>query len=366
MSKEYKIFAKTIEDSAVEQVELLANSIVGEDSNIRIMPDAHSGSGCVIGTTMLITDKICPNLIGKDIGCGVCLSSINITEPLKDFDIRIKETIPSGINIHNNITTIPNLFYNQGKELIKNLRCFYKLSTQTIERAYKSLGTLGGGNHFIEVYDNTDYANEEYKDYFISIHTGSRNIGSEVAKYYQNLADTTNFQPKQLSYLTGVNMEDYIYDMKLLVKWSTLNRLAILNIIQEGITPTIHQQSIHNYIDDNNILRKGAVSANNNEFILIPLNMRDGLLLCLGKGNEDWNYSAPHGAGRLYSRTAAKNSIKLEDYIDTMNGIYSTSVNDSTIDEAPFAYKNMDEIINSIKDTAEIIQRLIPIYNFKA
>lgn len=377
---EVVIYAKTIEDEALKQIYAVANSPLGESANIRIMPDCHSGAGCVIGTTMKIIDKVCPNLVGVDIGCGVDFVSTNIKfeDRLGELDFVIKRCVPSG---HSAWPT------NKEWDFTK-LRCWDKLKDRTKELAYRSLGTLGGGNHFIEAYLGGT----------ISVHSGSRNIGLQVATYYQSLAETrigeearryvteglakiepaqrerylaANKAPidKELSYLTGSDMEDYLWDVQIMQNFAADNRRAIIENIVSAMEGKIvdHISSVHNYIEvEARVLRKGAISAKEGELLVIPLNMRDGLLLCKGKGNAEWNQSAPHGAGRLYSRSKAKQAFTLEEYKESMKGIYSSSISDSTLDEAPFAYKDYHEIIECVEPTVEIIKRYVPIFNFKA
>lgn len=377
------IYAETIEQDAISQIMAMANSPVGEDAHIRIMPDAHAGKGCVIGTTMKIADKVCPNLVGVDIGCGVDLvkTDIDFSSRLEELDKVIRENIPFGMEVRQGVS------YPSYRPL-KNLHCWDKLSAETQERAERALGTLGGGNHFIEA----------YKDGWLSVHSGSRNIGKEVATYYQKLAEKRiseqnykilheemqKIEPTkreawlkehkvsvatELSYLTGQDMQDYLHDVGIMQEYANQNRFTMLFIITQVMNGRIlnHIQSIHNYIDlDAMILRKGAISAKEGETLVIPLNMRDGILICKGKGNEKWNYSAPHGAGRLYSRSKAKELFSVEDFKETMEGIFSTCIGTSTIDESPFAYKDYQEIMRAIEPTVEIEKRLIPIFNFKA
>lgn len=388
------VFIDNVEQKALDQIELLCSQEFVQGNKIRIMPDVHSGAGCTIGTTMTITDKIIPNLVGVDIGCG--METIKIKDKhieVQKLDKLIYEKIPSGFNIRDKAHK-----FNDEIELL-NLRCILDAKLN-INRAEKSLGTLGGGNHFIEADKDSE------GNIYIVVHSGSRHLGCEVASYYQtegynalnkvskidieNLIleykqqgkekeiqskikelkkeDFTDI-PRSLAYVTGTLFEDYIHDMKILQRFAELNRKAIMNEIIRGMKLDVIEEftTIHNYIDTNNmILRKGAVSAQVNEKILIPINMRDGSLICIGKGNSEWNYSAPHGAGRLVSRTQAKARFTLSEYKKTMKDIYSTSVNKQTLDECPMAYKSMDDIVNNISDTAEIQTIIKPIYNFKA
>ena len=344
---EAKIFTDTVDEASIAQVLLLLNQEFVSGTKIRLMPDIHAGAGCTIGTTMTITDKIVPNLVGVDIGCGMETIQLKEThiEPQK-LDKLIYEKIPSGFcykHIHSN-------------------------------RAEKSLGTLGGGNHFIEA-DKSDDGT-----IYIVVHSGSRHLGLEVANFYQEEGykvlnnsikkDTKRTSiPKQLAYVSGDLFHAYIHDMKIVQKYAKLNRKAMMDEIIKGMKIHVVNQftTIHNYIDtESMILRKGAVSAKNGERLLIPINMRDGSLICIGKGNDDWNQSAPHGAGRLMSRSAAKQSFTVSEFKKQMHGIYTTSVNKDTLDECPMAYKEMDDIISHIKDTVNIETIIKPIYNFKA
>lgn len=375
-----QIYAKTIEETALGQIIQIANSPLGENADIRIMPDCHAGAGCVVGTTMKITDKVCPNLVGVDIGCGVTFvkTDIDFRANFAKLDEVIRKYVPYGTGVH---TTVKKFDFTA-------LRCWNKLSKSVQELAMFSLGSLGGGNHFIEAYENG----------YLSVHSGSRNVGARVAEYYQKLAEKTlhdkacelrkaeiaNIPPEErekwakehkisinadLSYLQGVEMDDYLHDIKIMQRFANENRHAMLQAIVKNMGGKIIEEinSIHNYIDtDNMILRKGAISAQKGEILVIPLNMKDGILVCKGKGNPAWNYSAPHGAGRLYSRSQAKELFTMEEYEECMQGIYSTSVNRATIDEAPFAYKDYQEIMECIEPTVEILERVKPIFNFKA
>ena len=375
-----EIYARTVEQEAVSQILEMANSPLGENAHIRIMPDCHAGAGCVIGTTMLITDKACPNLVGVDIGCGVDLVKTNIDfeNNLEKLDEIIRRYIPFGMETHS----------TEKEWTFEDLYCWQYLDLQTKSRAKTALGTLGGGNHFIEA----------YKDGWLSVHSGSRNIGYKVAEYYQKLAEKRikehnsnllkekikTIEPKMreewlksnkisinkdLCYLTGEDMKAYLHDVAIMQKFANDNRMEMLSKITMVMGGKIldHINSIHNYIDtENMILRKGAISAQDGQLLVIPLNMRDGLLLCKGKGNPEWNYSAPHGAGRLYSRSKAKETFTVEEYEKQMKGIFSTCINESTIDEAPFVYKDYQEIMECVEPTVEILDRLIPIFNFKA
>ena len=389
---EAKIFTDVVDDTSIEQVCLLLNQEFVQGSKIRLMPDIHAGAGCTIGTTMTITDKVVPNLVGVDIGCG--METVKIAEKqidLQKLDRLIYEKIPSGFNIREQAH---KYFDNINLE---DLHCHLEINAI---RAERSLGTLGGGNHFIEA-DRDDSGN-----IYIVVHSGSRHLGVEVANYYQeegykalngsSKADIQNLIkelkaqgrqkeieksiielknsittkiPKVLAYVSGELFDNYISDMKIVQKYAELNRQAMIHEIIEGMQLTVAEQftTIHNYIDtDAMILRKGAVSAKNGEKLLIPINMRDGSLICIGKGNEDWNCSAPHGAGRLMSRTEAKRAFTVSEFENQMSGIYTTSVNNDTLDECPMAYKGMDDILNNIDDTVDVLEIIKPIYNFKA
>ena len=355
-----KIFTDTAEPSAIQQIEHLLEQEFASGSVIRIMPDVHAGMGCTIGTTMTITDKVVPNLVGVDIGCGmetVLLKDKRVD--LNQLDKAIHEFIPSGFSIRGN----PHHFTDEID--LTALRCARHMD---LSRAKLSIGTLGGGNHFIEL------GKDDEGQLYLVVHTGSRNLGKQAAEYYQNLAaDNLGRKGKGadrvLAYLEGELLADYLHDMAIIQQYADLNRRAIVRDIVKSMKWKIIEQftTVHNYIDlDTMILRKGAISAQAGERVLIPMNMRDGSLICVGKGNPDWNYSAPHGAGRLMSRSAAKDSITLSQFTQAMKGVFSSTVNRSTIDEAPFAYKPMEEIIANIGDTADIVKVIKPVYNFKA
>ena len=385
-----KIFTDLVEDSAIDQVKTLMDQEFVDGCKVRMMPDIHAGSGCVIGTTMEIKDKICPNLVGCDIGCGMhtTIMPSTIFPDFEKLDRVIREHIPSGFNIRKE----PNHY-------IRNTRLDELLCRDSvdIERAKLSLGTLGGGNHFIEV-DRDDEGR-----YYLVIHTGSRHLGVEVAEYYQNwaydslkqnhknirnclieslraqgrekeiqkeLSNLTCDIPKDLAYVGGMLFDSYLHDMKIVQEYAKWNRIAIADDIRTymGWSDIDYNfETIHNYIDtDRMVLRKGAVSADKGELLLIPMNMRDGSLLCRGKGNPDWNYSAPHGAGRIMSRAEAFKSLDIHEFEREMYGIYSTSVCEETIDESPMAYKPMESIVENIGDTVDILKVIKPVYNFKA
>lgn len=386
-----KIFTELVEPEAIEQISTLLDQEFIEGSKVRIMPDVHAGAGCTIGTTMTITDKVCPNLVGVDIGCGMLVAKLSETEiDLEKLDRVIREHIPSGRNIRDTEHALAQFTD------IDKLICRHHIDAK---RARLSIGTLGGGNHFIEV-DKDDEGN-----LYLVIHSGSRHLGNEVAKYYQHLAEeqicgrdkisrqelidslkaqgrqseivdelkklesSSTVIPKDLSYVYGRLFDDYIHDMKIVQRYAMINRAAMMRLILEHMDMKLLDifETVHNYIDtDYMILRKGAVSARVGEQLLIPINMRDGSLLCLGKGNPDWNCSAPHGAGRLMSRSKARQTFTVDEFSKSMDGIYTTSVGDDTLDECPMAYKPIDSIVNNIGDTVEIQKILRPIYNFKA
>ena len=356
-----KIFTDNLEPSAEGLIKAFCDQEHSAGSKIRIMPDVHAGKGCTIGTTMTITDKIVPNIVGVDIGCGML--TVKLKEKrinLPELDSFIRQTIPYGREVRE------RSHRSHGRLDIYDLRCVKKID---IRRAKESIGTLGGGNHFIEV-DKDDEEN-----LYLVIHTGSRNLGLRVAEYYQKKAynycggRNQAVIPYELAYLSGEDMQDYLHDMEFMQRFADLNRTVIKEVILEHLklTELTSFTTIHNYVDtEAMILRKGAVSAKNGEQLLIPMNMRDGSLVCTGLGNEDWNFSAPHGAGRLMSRKDAFNSFTLSSFEESMKGIYTTSVSRDTIDECPMVYKPMDEIIRNIGETVTVDKIIKPIYNFKA
>lgn len=356
-----KIFTDVVEEVSLAQVKLLLDQEFVSGSKIRLMPDIHAGAGCTVGTTITITDKVVPNMVGVDIGCG--METVQIKEKhleLQKLDKLIYAKIPSGFAVREKTHKyIDNL----------NLEELYCYRYIMADKAEKSLGTLGGGNHFIEVDKDEEGA------IYIIIHSGSRHLGFEVARYYQeegykNLSgEERTTISKGMAYVSGEVFKQYIHDMKIVQEYAAWNRQAMMNEIIKGMKLHIVEQftTVHNYIDtEEMVLRKGAVSAKKGEKLLIPMNMRDGALLCTGKGNEDWNQSAPHGAGRLMNRATAKESFTVSEFKKQMKGIYTTSVNQDTLDECPMAYKGMDDIIGCITDTVEINKRMKPIYNFKA
>lgn len=391
-----KIFTENVEFEALQQINTLVTQPAFEHCKVRIMPDVHAGAGCVIGFTADLGDKVIPNIVGVDIGCGMRTVELgNVKIDFQKLDNVIRKTIPSGKNVHNDrIIRFDEL---------KELHCYREL--KDTRRLKRSIGTLGGGNHFIEI--DTDTEDNKY----LIIHSGSRNLGKQVAKYYQKLAVEimqgkdklfemqekliTEYKeqgkrkeiqnaikelhrkfdpnplgiPKELCYLTGKHREHYLHDMRICQKFAVKNREEIARVILDemGLQSLSTFETIHNYIElEANMVRKGAISAKENEMLLIPINMRDGCIIGIGKGNEDWNYSAPHGAGRIMSRSKARETVSLDEFKQSMQGIYTTSVNQLTIDESPMAYKSIDEIVENIKDTVEILKIIKPIYNFKA
>ncbi len=388
------VFTDELDETAAVQIRAVCEQPEFEGSKIRIMPDVHAGKGCTIGTTMTVKDKVVPGMVGVDIGCG--METVEISERELDFaalDRIIRLGIPAGREVRRD--------YHQLNEEIDltELRCADKVH---LDRARHSIGTLGGGNHFIEV-DRADDGR-----LFVVVHSGSRHIGTEVASYYQDegyktLCGNSKLQleeviaqlkaegrhkeiqaamkrlknegqqqpaiPKDLAYVTEDLFEDYIHDLKIIQRFAILNRQAMTEVILRamGLTRVDEFTTTHNYIDtETMILRKGAVSAQTGEKLLIPINMRDGSLICVGKGNDDWNCSAPHGAGRIMSRSKAFKSLSMDEYRQAMAGIFTTSVNEETLDESPMAYKSMDAIVSNIAPTADIILRIKPVYNFKA
>lgn len=389
-------YATNIEDECVEQIRQMLDMPFAEEANTAIMPDAHFGIGCTIGTTMKVNDKIVPNLVGVDIGCGMLTADLgHKAVNLAEFDEACHQ-IPSG-----------RVVWEGRRERfdLEELRCYRNL--RDTKRMGRSLGTLGGGNHFIEI----DKASDGMQR--LVIHSGSRNLGKQVADYYQKLAVQLHsgkeefFQrkqeliktykaqgrrselsdvikalhveyfgspkepdtPKDLCWLYGTYMDDYLHDVQICQEFAKRNRERMMIEILErtGLDASSEFHTIHNYIDtDEMVLRKGAIAAHKNEIVLIPLNMRDGSVLAKGKGNREWNDSAPHGAGRVMSRHDAKANLNMDDYKAAMEGIYSTSICESTIDEAPAAYKPIEDIIEPIADAVDIIDVMKPIYNFKA
>ena len=356
-----KVFIDTIDETAREQIRTMCSQDYLADSRIRIMPDTHAGKGCTIGTTMTLHGRVAPNMVGVDIGCGMEVAVLEEKQlDLEALDRLIYAAIPAGMEVRGQ----PHPYLEEID--LRALRCFGEINEH---RARHSIGTLGGGNHFIEI-DRDDEEN-----LYLVIHTGSRNLGLQVAEHYQNKAYSNLGGRKQteipfeLAYLTGSDRDDYLHDMALMQRFAALNRQIIKDCILDAMK--LHEAdfftTIHNYIDmEYMILRKGAVSAREGERLLIPLNMRDGALICTGLGNDDWNQSAPHGAGRLFSRTQAENSFTLSAFKKSMEGIYTTSVGQDTLDECPMAYKDPQTIIDAIGDTVRIEKQIRPIYNFKS
>ena len=386
------IYTDLADQTSVSQVIELCNQEFAKGQRIRLMPDIHAGAGCTIGTTMTIGDKIVPNLVGVDIGCGMAVAVLKEKHiELQKLDKIIRQYIPAGFSVREK----PHSFVNDAE--LHTLRCVGHIN---LDRAERSIGTLGGGNHFIEV-DRDDNGT-----LYLVVHSGSRHLGVEIASFYQKLAyeqlnncskaevdslvsrlkaegkqkqiaaeirklkgtKRTNI-PKHLAYVEGSAFEDYIHDMRIAQRYASLNRHAIVDTImkQMGLHVVDGFTTIHNYIDlEHMILRKGAVSAQKGERLIIPINMRDGSLICTGKGNSEWNYSAPHGAGRLMSRSEAKNSFSVSAFRKEMDGIYTTSVGRDTLDECPMAYKPMESILENISDTVDVDAIVRPIYNFKA
>lgn len=393
--KDLKIFTDNIEQEAIDQINTLLEQPAFADCKVRIMPDVHSGTGCVIGFTANLGDKVIPNIVGVDIGCGML--TINLGKIEIDYaklDEAIRKRVPCGREVHEGRL----IRYDR----LQQLHCYRELKdTRRFER---SVGTLGGGNHFIEIDEGTDGTK------YLVIHSGSRNLGKQVADYYQHLAvelmegrdelcakqeqliaeykaqgRRSEIQaaikelhrrfkakqldiPKDLCYLTDKYREDYLHDMRICQEFAHSNREWIAKLILDEMSWRVLDNftTIHNYIDDSNMVRKGAISAKKGEKVLIPINMRDGCIIGIGKGNPDWNYSAPHGAGRIMSRHKAREVVSLEEFEKSMDGIYTTSVGADTVDEAPMVYKPMDEIVENVKDTIDILEIIKPVYNFKA
>lgn len=385
-----RIFTDNIENEAISQIYELCNQEFVDGCKVRIMPDVHAGKGCTIGTTMEIKDKVVPNLVGVDISCGILCIKLKEKEiDFQQLDDIIRKYIPSGMNIRDKAIDSSEI----RKIGLQKLKCINNIN---MDRAEKSLGSTGGGNHFIEI----DI--DEEQNLYLVIHSGSRYLGKQVAEYYQKIATndlTHNTKekialieklknegrekeieyalkvfdkpkiPSYLAYLEGIHLKNYLYDVDIIQKYAHINRKTIANEIITRMGLTIEEEftTCHNYIDlDNMILRKGAISAQKGEKLIIPINMRDGSIIGIGKGNPDWNYSAPHGAGRIMSRSKAKELVSLEEFKKSMSGVWTTSVCQSTIDESPMAYKPIEEIVENIKDTVTIERIIKPAYNFKA
>lgn len=385
-----RIFTDNIENEAISQIYELCNQEFVKDCKVRIMPDVHAGKGCTIGTTMEIKDKVVPNLVGVDISCGVLCIKLKEKEiDFKKLDEIIRKYVPSGMNVREKA-----IYGSEIRKIgLQKLKCINNIS---MDRAEKSLGSLGGGNHYVEI----DI--DEEQNLYLVIHSGSRYLGKQVAEYYQKIAtnDLTNNTkekialieklknegrekeiecalkvfdkpkiPSHLAYLEGIHLKNYLHDVGIIQKYAHMNRKTIANEIITRIGLTIEEEftTCHNYIDlDHMILRKGAISAQKGEKLIIPINMRDGAIIGIGKGNPDWNYSAPHGAGRIMSRSKAKELVSLEEFKKSMNDVWTTSVCQSTVDESPMVYKSIEEIVENIKDTVTIERIIKPVYNFKA
>lgn len=409
-----KIFTDNIEELALEQIQRLLSVKVFADCKIRIMPDVHAGAGCVIGFTGNLGDKVIPNIVGVDIGCGILVQPLDVPESI-DFhalNTFILKAIPSGRDFRSDqYLPLPHKYmevYSEAKAIIREMHC-YRLLKES-KRLDKSIGSLGGGNHFIEL------DRDEQGKWYLVIHTGSRNLGKQVADLYQKEARKllsgwdkvmeqqkriieeyksqgrrmeiqaaiaklhSDFKmqtppvPPDLCYLEGEQRNEYLHDMRLCQRWARLNRRLIADLITDFLEENHSArgvadgafESVHNYISDDNLIRKGAISAQEGERCIIPLNMRDGSLICIGKGNADWNCSAPHGAGRVMSRAKAFKELRLEDFKSSMEGIYSETVTNDTLDEAPMAYKPKDEILANIQDTVSVENIIKPVFNFKA
>lgn len=383
-----KLFANNYDAESINQIREM--SLQNKDSKVRIMPDYHGGKGCVIGTTMLLQDKVNPSHTGVDIGCGVSVYQLGVKDiNLEQLDNIIRNNIPHGTNVNSkNKHSLDIGFEKELKDMLSRLNI-------SEDRVFSSIGTLGGGNHYIEIGSDSEGV------LFLTVHSGSRNLGVQVAKYYQNLAyksyenkvkfekegiikntlDKSKIQEKLANfktsypnyyseYLFGEDLTNYIKDVITTTKYAEINRICmiktILNNLGLSFDKNMFFQSIHNYIDANKVLRKGAISAKLGEKVVIPINMRDGMIIGIGLGNEDWNQSAPHGAGRLYSRSKAKEEFTLDEFRETMNGVYTTCVNTNTLDESPMAYKSLDDILECIHETVEVVEVIKPIYNFKS
>lgn len=410
-----KIFTDNVESAAIEQISRLMNIDVFSDCKIRIMPDVHAGAGCVIGFTGNLGDKVIPNIVGVDIGCGIAVQPFVCSRDIDfhSFNEYILKNIPSGRDYRtNDYSPLSQVYvdrYAEARHIVTQLRCYRDL--KEVQRIYKSIASLGGGNHFIEIDKDGDGL------YYLVVHTGSRNLGKQVAMIYQKLAVKcrsgwdelvrernriieeyksagrkselkdvitrlhSSFKmrrpsiPEDLCYLEKEFRDDYLHDMRLCQQWAQINRSMIVGMLcdflcrngyAEKCDASCYFESIHNYIGDDNVIRKGAISAMEGERCIIPLNMRDGSLICVGKGNEDWNCSAPHGAGRIMSRKQAFDTISMDEFTDSMRGIYSETVLEATKDESPMVYKPKDEIIFNIADTVDIINVIKPVFNFKA
>lgn len=354
-----EIFSEQVEEYAVAQIQMICDNKVSAGSTIRVMPDVHPGKVGTIGLTMTVGERVLPNLVGIDIGCGITLTKLKQKKAeFQKLDTVIRENVPSGGNIRGKA-------HRRSAEFnYESLRCFHNIHA---DRAGRSLGTLGGGNHFIELDRDDDGS------MYVAVHSGSRHLGKEVTEYYlkcgqRELKEQGVEVPYELTWLTGKLKEDYLHDLQVVQEYAELNRQVILEELAKGMKWKM-QESIsvcHNYIDKEGILRKGAISAREGEKVVIPINMRDGILLGIGKENPDWNYSAPHGSGRILKRSEVKNQYTVSSFKKEMKGIYCSCIGKETLDEAPFAYRNMEMIKEAVEDTVDITQVLHPVYNFKA
>ena len=353
------IYSDTAEEYAISQVKMICDNEAAAGSQIRVMPDVHPGKIGPIGLSMTIKDKVMPGIVGVDIGCGVSFMEIKKTPiEFQKLDKVIREQIPTGSSIRREPQPLSESFD------LDRLACTKHINKN---KALLSLGTLGGGNHFIEVDKD---ANESI---YVVVHSGSRHLGTEVAEYYmkkgQEALKAKGIEvPYELTWLEGKLMENYLHDVKVVQEYAQLNRKIMLKIIEKAMKWKVAAfgESIHNYVDDNGILRKGAASAYEGEEVIIPVNMLEGTIIGIGKGNTEWNFSAPHGAGRILSRSEVKNYHTVSEFKKAMVGIYSSTVCSGTLDEAPFAYRNLDEIKSAIQETIEVNQIIKPIYNYKA
>lgn len=358
---EAKIFSESAEEYALAQIRMICDHEAAENSSIRIMPDVHPGKVGTVGLTMTIENKMIPYLLGGDIGCGIscCMVKGKRVEGAK-LDSVIRERIPSGFSIRKKAHRYSS------EAALQELRCFSHINWS---KAMCSIGTLGGGNHFIEV--DSDMEGMLY----VTVHSGSRHLGVEVTDYYQDLAYRSCKErgiPHPVSWLEGKQLEDYLHDMEIVREYASLNRRCILDEICAGMKwkASDRIETVHNYVgelpDGSKVLRKGAVAAMQGEKLVIPINMKEGMLLCVGKGNPDWNYSAPHGSGRIYRRDQVKEHYTVSDFKKEMKGIYTSCIGKGTLDEAPFAYRDMGEIIEAVGETVEVVKIVRPLYNFKA
>lgn len=348
------VFSKNRDEKAVEQIRVLMDQPFIQGAKVRIMPDYHWGAGCTIGFTAGLGKVVVPNLVGVDIGCGMNVTRLASSRiNLREFD-RIVHEIPAGFNSWKKPV--------QSAPFMRDLLCFDEIKNSVID---PQVGTLGGGNHFIEL-----DRDEEKDEVYLVIHSGSRNVGKQVADYYQKMAERSCKAdvPKPLKYLEGEPAKRYLHDMRLCQQYASINRKTMADYLHRRLGAGFDAfETIHNYVNDSdNIIRKGAVSARKGERLIIPLNMRDGSLICVGKGNKEWNFSSPHGAGRLYGRNEAFRRLNLADFRASMRDIYSTTIDRDTLDEAPMAYKPTEEIVEAIQETVTIQQHIKPIYNFKA